>query len=72
MFAIYDYSLYETNSIVNVKLNKNIEILEGKYIPQNINTFNKKKNYLMFCGIGNPKEFENTLLKHKFKLNSMH
>ena len=25
MFAIYDYSLYETNSIVNVKLNKNIE-----------------------------------------------
>ena len=22
----------------------------------------------MFCGIGNPKEFENTLLKHKFKL----
>ena len=50
------------------KLNKNIEILEGEYIPQNINTLNKKKNYLMFCGIGNPKEFENTLLKHKFKL----
>ena len=49
-------------------LNKNIEIFEGKYVPQNINTFNKKKNYLMFCGIGNPKEFENTLLKHKFKL----
>ena len=22
----------------------------------------------MFCGIGNPKEFENTLLKYKFKL----
>ena len=22
----------------------------------------------MFCGIGNPEEFENTLLKHKFKL----
>ena len=50
------------------ELNKNIEILEGEYTPQNINTFNKKKNYLMFCGIGNPKEFENTLLKHKFKL----
>tara|TARA_B100000131_G_scaffold100204_1_gene97275 strand:- start:350 stop:1276 length:927 start_codon:yes stop_codon:yes gene_type:complete len=50
------------------ELNKNIEILEGEYIPQNINTFNKKKSYLMFCGIGNPKEFENTLLKHKFKL----
>ena len=22
----------------------------------------------MFCGIGNPKEFENTLLKYKFKI----
>ena len=25
MFAVYDYSLYETNSIVKIKLNKNIE-----------------------------------------------
>ena len=49
-------------------LNKNIDIIEGEYVPQNIHTFNKKRNYLMFCGIGNPKEFENTLLKHKFKL----
>ena len=49
-------------------LNKDIDILEGEYVPQNIHTFNKKRNYLMFCGIGNPKEFENTLLKHKFKL----
>ena len=49
-------------------LNKNIEILEGRYVPQNIKSFNKKNNYLMFCGIGNPKEFENTLLQHKFKL----
>ena len=49
-------------------LNKNIEVLEGEYVPQNIHTLDKKKNYLMFCGIGNPKEFENTLLKHKFKL----
>ena len=49
-------------------LNKNIEVLEGEYVPQNTHTLDKKKNYLMFCGIGNPKEFENTLLKHKFKL----
>ena len=49
-------------------LNKNIEILEGEYVPQNVHTLDKNKNYLMFCGIGNPKEFENTLLKHKFKL----
>ena len=50
------------------KLNKNIEIIEGEYVPKNINIFNKKKGYLMFCGIGNPKEFENTLLKYKFKI----
>ena len=49
-------------------LNKNIEILEGKYVPQNAHTFNKNKNYLMFCGIGNPIEFEKTLLKNKFRL----
>ncbi|WP_440677682.1 tetraacyldisaccharide 4'-kinase [Candidatus Pelagibacter sp. HIMB1587] len=48
--------------------NKNIEVLEGEYVPQNIHSLDKKKNYLMFCGIGNPKEFESTLLKHKFKL----
>jgi tetraacyldisaccharide 4'-kinase len=24
--------------------------------------------YLMFCGIGNPHEFEKTLLKYKFKI----
>ena len=49
-------------------LNKNVEIFEGKYVPQNMHSFNKKKNYLMFCGIGNPKEFENTLEKYKFRL----
>ena len=28
--------------------------------------FNLKKRYLMFCGIGNPHEFEQTLVKNKF------
>ena len=39
-------------------LNKDIDILEGEYVPQNIHTFNKKRNYLMFCGIGNPKNLK--------------
>ena len=42
------------------KINKNINIFECKYIPQNLKKFNLKKNYLMFCGIGIPHEFENT------------
>ena len=49
-------------------INKNIEIFQGIYDPQNLKSFNRNKNFLMFCGIGNPKEFENTLLKYKFKI----
>ena len=35
-------------------INKNLKIFEGKYKPLNLNKFNLKKKYLMFCGIGNP------------------
>ena len=49
-------------------INKDIEIFEGSYDPQNLKTFSRKKNFLMFCGVGNPREFERTLLKHKFKI----
>ena len=49
-------------------INKNLKIFEGKYVPQNINDFDIKKKYLMFCGIGNPHEFERTLKKYKFKI----
>ena len=34
----------------------------------NLKKFSTKKNFLMFCGIGNPHEFENTLLKYKFTI----
>ena len=47
-------------------INKNLKIFEGKYEPINLKSFNRKKKYLMFCGIGNPQEFENTLKKYKF------
>ncbi len=48
-------------------VNKNIKIFEAKYIPKNLKDFKKNKKYLMFCGIGNPQEFENTL--NKYNLN---
>jgi len=50
------------------KLNNNIKIFEGKYIPTNLALFNLKKNFLFFCGLGNPSEFERTLKKNKFKI----
>ena len=50
-------------------LNKNLKIFEGKYRPLNIKKFNLKKKYLMFCGIGNPHEFEKTLIKYKFNIS---
>lgn len=49
-------------------INKNINIFEGKYVPTNLSKLNKKNKYFMFCGIGNPNEFEKTLRKYKFKV----
>ena len=49
-------------------MNKNIKIFRSTYKPLNLNKLNRKIKYLMFCGIGNPHEFEKTLLKNKFKI----
>ena len=50
-------------------INKNLKIFEGKYKPLNLKNFNLRKKYLMFCGIGNPHEFEQTLIKYKFNIS---
>ena len=42
-------------------INKNINIFESNYFPTNLKKINTKRNFLIFCGIGNPHEFENTL-----------
>ena len=49
-------------------IKKKLRIFEGKYKPLNLKNFDLKKKYLMFCGIGNPHEFEKTLLKYKFDI----
>ena len=49
-------------------INKNLKIFEGKYKPLNLKNFDLRKKYLMFCGIGNPHEFEQTLIKYKFNI----
>jgi tetraacyldisaccharide 4'-kinase len=57
------------NLLLRLKsINKNLKFFEGKYKPENLGKFNLKKKYLMFCGIGNPHEFEKTLKKYKFNI----
>ena len=50
-------------------INKNLQIFEGKYKPLNLKKFDLRKKYLMFCGIGNPHEFGQTLVKYKFNIS---
>ena len=60
------------NNELSLKLksiNKNLKIFKAKYKPENLNKLNLKKRYLMFCGIGNPHEFEKTLKKYKFRIS---
>ena len=53
----------------SLKKIKNKNIFKAKYEPTNLKKFNLKKKYLMFSGIGNPHEFEKTLIKYKFKVS---
>ena len=50
------------------KINPNIDIHIGKYVPLNIEKFNKDKNYLVFSGIGNHQTFVSMLREYKFNV----
>ena len=50
------------------KINPNISINSGKYIPLNINEFDKNQSYLAFSGIGNHKTFVDMLKNNKLKI----
>ena len=50
------------------KINNNLKIFDAIYEPTNLKKNDLKNNFLFFCGIGNPHEFENTLKKFKFKI----
>ena len=50
------------------KINPNIDIHTGKYVPLNIEKFNKDKNYLVFSGIGNHQTFVSMLREYKFNI----
>ena len=55
MFAIYDFSLYETNSIVNVKLNKNIENNEdfNTFLNKWRELYQNKKDFIFIFDTSN-------------------
>ena len=50
------------------KINPNIKIFTGKYIPKNHSKL-KKKKFIIFSGIGNPHTFSDTLKSLKIKFN---
>jgi len=52
------------------KINPNMNINSGKYIPLNINEFAQNQNYLVFSGIGNHKTFVEMLKNNKLKIVS--
>ena len=58
------------NDIKNIilKIDPNIKIYVGKYVPLNLNDFDKNKTYLAFSGIGNHKTFVSMLKKNNLKI----
>jgi tetraacyldisaccharide 4'-kinase len=50
------------------KINPKININQGKYVPLNIDDFNREYNYLVFSGIGNHKTFVNMLKNNNLKI----
>ena len=50
------------------KINPQINLNQGKYIPLNIKDFNKKHNYLVFSGIGNHKTFVSMLKNNHLEI----
>ena len=50
------------------KINSNINLYIGKYVPLDVEKFNKNKNYLVFSGIGNHQTFISMLREYKFNV----
>ena len=50
------------------KINPNIEIHRGEYVPLNIDEFNKNDKYLIFSGIGNHDTFINMLKNYDLNI----
>jgi tetraacyldisaccharide 4'-kinase len=49
-------------------LNPTIKIFVANYVPLNLNALNKKQDYLIFSGIGNPDTFKKTLIANNINI----
>ena len=60
----------ETKNFINKikKINPNIKIFTGKYVPKKYSKL-KKKKFIIFSGIGNPHTFSDTLKNLKIKFH---
>ena len=60
----------ESKNFINKikKINPNIKIFTGTYVPKNYSKL-KKKKFIIFSGIGNPHTFSDTLKNLKIKFN---
>ena len=69
--AVFINNATEENYIEKkIKLiNKNIKIFYGEYIVSKEKKYDLNKNYIAFCGIGNPESFLSTLKKNNFKIS---
>jgi tetraacyldisaccharide 4'-kinase len=45
-----------------------INLFEAEYVPLNIHQIHKKKNYIIFSGIGNPDNFKETLIDNRINI----
>ena len=50
------------------KINPNLNLHVGKYVPLDIKKFNKDKDYLIFSGIGNHRSFVSMIKEYKLNI----
>ena len=60
----------EVSEIINIikNINPDLPIFQARYLPLNLEKFDKNKNYIAFSGIGNPNSFIKTLKQNNFKV----
>ena len=65
-----DLILSKKISEIIKKINPTIKIYFTNYNVLNLDSFDLEKKYLLFSGIGSPKNFKNLLIKENFKVDS--
>ncbi len=59
---------FENNHQFLKNYSQDIKIFNTFYKPVNLESFSKKKDYLLFSGIGNPNDFKKILLENNFNV----